>query len=73
MPKPPPAIAGAARSTIIDAASRIATLPAVHRPGKQGTRECVLRKFPYVVIYRATVDSVRIVRVLHQAREYFNR
>lgn len=43
------------------------------RPGKYGTRECILRRFPYTIVYRASGDMIRIVRVLHQAREYFNR
>jgi toxin ParE1/3/4 len=68
-----PALAAAARQAILDAAVRIATLPAIHRPGQRGSRECVLRRFPYIVIYRATAGTVHIVRVLHQAREYFNR
>jgi plasmid stabilization system protein ParE len=68
-----PAVAGIARQTILDAARRIASRAVLHRAGKRGTRECVLRKFPYIVIYRATARSVQIVRVLHQAREYFNR
>lgn len=68
-----PEIAASARQTILDAAVRIATLPVTHRPGQRGTRECVLRRFPHIVIYRATASTVRIVRVLHQAREYFNR
>ena len=31
-----------------------------------------MRKFPYILIYRVYPAKVRIVRVLHQAREYFN-
>lgn len=54
------------------AVANLAVMPVLHRPGKYGTRECVLKRFPYTIIYRATADSVRIVRVLHQAKKYFN-
>jgi len=32
-----------------------------------------MRRFPFIIIYRIDSQAVRIVRVLHQAREYFNR
>jgi len=68
-----PEVAAMARETILAAAERIAADPVIHRPGKRGTRECVLRKFPYIVIYRIKPTGRKIVRVLHQARDYFNR
>jgi plasmid stabilization system protein ParE len=61
-----------ARQAIEEAVRGIAEGVVTHRPGKRGTREYVLDKFPYIIIYRATPSSVRIVRVLHQARGYFN-
>ena len=67
-----PGIARLAREFIQSAAVNIAARPVLHRIGKRGTRECVLRKFPYTLIYRATGAQVRIVRVMHQARRYFN-
>lgn len=54
-------------------ARRIARLNLVYRPGRNGTREAVVARFPYTIIYRIEPAKVRIVRVLHQAREYFNR
>ncbi len=67
-----PSIAAMARETILKAAHRIDTDAVIHREGKRGTRECVLKKFPYIVIYRIDSDSRKIVRVLHQSRDYFN-
>jgi len=67
-----PSIAEAAFLTIDRAFDRLAEGVVTHRPGKRGTRECVLRKFPYIVIYRLYPGKVRVVRVLHQARDYFN-
>lgn len=54
-------------------ARAIAKLNLVYRHGKGDTRECVMRRFPFILIYRIEPGKVRIVRVLHQAREYFNR
>jgi plasmid stabilization system protein ParE len=67
-----PDIADMARDAIVSAALRLVTLPALHRSGKGDTREYVMKRFPYTIIYRTTAESVRIVRVLHQARKYFN-
>ncbi len=67
-----PLISQQAFETIDKAITRIAEGIVTHRPGKRGTRECVLRKFPYIVIYRLYPGKVRIVRVLHQARDYFS-
>lgn len=58
---------------IADRARAIARLDLVYRRGKGDTRECVMRRFPFIIIYRIEPRKVRVVRVLHQAREYFNR
>lgn len=40
------------------------------RPGRQqGTRELVVTRLPYVVVYAVRNDAVWIIRVLHMARE----
>jgi plasmid stabilization system protein ParE len=67
-----PLISRQAFETIDKAIDRIAEGIVTHRPGKRGTRECVLRKFPYIVIYRIYPTKIRVVRVLHQARDYFS-
>lgn len=54
-------------------ATRIAELRLKFRPGENNTRECVLKQFPYTLVYRITDRAVRVVRVLHQRRAYFNR
>lgn len=68
-----PSVARLARDCIKAAADGLVSKPVLHRAGKRGTRELVLKTFPYTVVYRATASTVRIVRVLHQARAYFNR
>ncbi len=66
-------IAEQAIRAILAQARRTADLGLVYRPGRKGTRECAMRRFPFIIIYRIEPGKVRIVRVLHQARSYFNR
>ena len=66
-------IAEQAISTIIAQAGRIARQGLVYRPGPYGTRQAVVSRFPFTIIFRIETRKVRVVRVLHQAREYFNR
>lgn len=65
--------AAMARDAIVRAAVRLAALPATFRNGKHGERQYVMRRFPYTIIYRETGNVIRVVRVLHQARKYFNK
>ncbi len=46
--------------------------PLAYRTGKRGTREYVMQQFPFIIIYRVYPSHIRIIRVLHQARSYFN-
>ena len=66
-------IAEQAVRAILEQARRMAELGLVYRPGRKGTRECVMRRFPFILMYRIEPGKVRIVRVLHNARSYFNR
>lgn len=61
-----------ARETIEATADRLTEAPVTYRPGKRNTHEVPLPRFPYTLIYRVTDESIRIVRVMHQARDYFN-
>jgi len=65
-------IAEQAIRAIIEQANRTARAGLIYRPGPRGTREAVMRRFPFTIIYRIEPNVVRVVRVLHQAREYFN-
>jgi toxin ParE1/3/4 len=43
--------------------------PETGRPGRiEGTRELVISQTPYIVAYRITGETVRILRVLHGAQ-----
>jgi plasmid stabilization system protein ParE len=68
------AVADRAVDAILAQAEKIAALGLMFRPGiREGTRECVMRRFPYTLVYAARGGVVRVVRVLHQRAEYFNR
>ena len=45
-------------------------------PEFDGTaRRCQLRRFPYAVVYQASLDQITVLAVMHQHREpgYWNR
>jgi len=43
--------------------------PLMGRPGRiAATRELVVQRTPYIAVYRATNDTILILRVLHGAR-----
>jgi plasmid stabilization system protein ParE len=59
---------------ILDQAEKIAMLGLIFRPGiHMGTRECVMQRFPYTLVYTASGGAIKIVRVLHQRSAYFNQ
>ena len=67
-------IANRAVDAILTQAEKIAALDLKFRPGiRAGTRECVMTRFPYTLVYLSRAREVKIVRVLHQRSEYFNR
>ncbi|HMA36146.1 MAG TPA: type II toxin-antitoxin system RelE/ParE family toxin [Chloroflexia bacterium] len=54
---------------LIAAVARLADFPHLGRPGRvAGTRELVLTRLPYVVIYSVGRSRLTIVRVLHTAQ-----
>jgi len=58
---------------IQQAAARVLRRPMGYREGKRtGTRECVIRRFPYILVYKVFEGRVFIVRVLHHSVRYFN-
>ena len=51
-------------------AGRLVDHPEMGRPGREaGTRELVVHK-NYILVYDATTDLVRVLRVLHAARQW---
>lgn len=60
------------RAAIAQAARVLQENPLAFRPGRSGTREFVMQRYPFTLVYRVYAGKIRIVRVLHQARDYFN-
>jgi len=64
----------AATSTVLKiqaAVTQLAKFPYMGRTGRvEGTRELVISKTPYFVVYRVKNNEVHILRVLHNARKY---
>jgi len=56
------------------AVTRLATSPALGRPGRAaGTRELVIPRTPYIVPYRVTGAVVQIITILHGAQRWPDR
>ncbi len=65
-----PAAALALDELISEKASRLADHPSLGRPGRvAGTRELIAHQ-NYILIYDITQDLVRVLRVLHAARQW---
>jgi toxin ParE1/3/4 len=68
-----PLVAFEILADIKSATDKIKKNPLAYRTGKRvGTRELVMRRFPYVLVYRILPNRITVLRVLHQARRYFN-
>lgn len=66
-----PDAAGRATKAILDAINGLAQFPLMGRDGvKPGTRERILTRYPYKVIYEINGDVLEIDRVLHTARQW---
>ena len=52
----------------------LARFPLIGRPGREpGTRELVIARTPYIVIYAVSDRSAKIVRVVHSSRQWPER
>jgi toxin ParE1/3/4 len=59
------------QSAIRTAAERLARHPEIGRIGRvEGTRELVVARTPYIVVYRIVGDGVRVFAILHSARRW---
>ncbi len=58
-------------SAIADQAAQLIDFPFSGRTGRvPGTRECVVTGLPYILVYEVSEPTVRILRVLHAARQW---
>jgi toxin ParE1/3/4 len=62
-----------AQSTVIELYGAIRSLklsPLRGRPGREdGTRELVLARLPYVVVYRMKEQAIEVLRIFHGAQD----
>lgn len=66
-----PDAAGRVTKTIMDAIHGLAQFPLMGREGvKPGTRERILTRYPYKVVYEIRGDTVEVDRVLHAAQQW---
>jgi len=50
---------------------RLADYPKLGRPGRvKGTRELVVNRTPFIVVYRIKGEFIQILRVLHGAQQW---
>ena len=58
-------------ATLYKAAEQLENNPTLGHVGRHsGTRELVLSRYPYTLVYRLTTNKIRILAVLHQSRQY---
>lgn len=56
---------------IFQTAEQLAALPGLGRPGRvEGTRELLVSRLPYVLVYSDAGNSVRVLRVLHTRQDW---
>jgi plasmid stabilization system protein ParE len=60
-----PHLAARFASELDDTVRRIRTMPQAMPPAGAGLRRCLLRHFPYSVIYRTSFDPLRVLAVMH--------
>lgn len=54
---------------ILRSLEQLSVFPRIGRKGRaKGTFELVVRKPPYIVVYRVNADSIEIVAIFHLAR-----
>jgi plasmid stabilization system protein ParE len=65
-----PDAAGRVVKAVLDAINGLARFPLIGRQGvKPGTRERILTRYPYKVVYEIRDEIVEVDRVLHVARQ----
>ena len=66
-----PGAAAGVVGTILNAANGLAQFPLLGRRGVvPGTRERVVTRYPYRIIYRVGDRTVEVLRVLHTAQQW---
>ncbi|MDH3504408.1 MAG: type II toxin-antitoxin system RelE/ParE family toxin [Nitrospirota bacterium] len=61
------------RHEVLESLERIKLFPDAYSPISKRTRRCLVCKFPYGILYKATSDEIIVVAVahLHQRPDYW--
>lgn len=66
-----PALAHNVASAVYDAVQSLARFPKKARAGRvAGTRELVVQRYPYVIVYELRSNAVIVLRVLHCSQKW---
>jgi plasmid stabilization system protein ParE len=65
-------VADDAIDAVITQAEKIARLGLVFRKGYRNTRECPIKRFPLLLIYRSEAHAVRMLRVINSRGAFLN-
>ena len=66
-----PSAAQRVAARIVKSVNRLATHPQFGKAGRvDGTRELVIPKFPYTIVYEEDQGDCMVLRVLHQAMQW---
>jgi len=56
---------------VIASVATLMSFPLIGRMGgKSKTRELVLNRYPYTIVYRVSANTIRIVTIVHQSKCY---
>ena len=65
------ALAERVAQAVYDAAHSLSPFPKKGRPGREpDTRELIIQRYPYIVVYELRADAVAILRVLHTSQQW---
>ena len=66
-----PAAATKVIQSVLSASEELIDFPMLGHTGQRtGTRELVLPKYPYTIIYHLTLKKIHIVAVVHQSQQH---
>ena len=66
-----PDAAAQVATRIFDAVRQLEEFPGIGRLGRiAGTRELVIRKTPYLVVYRISSEAVHLLRIFHERQQW---
>lgn len=56
---------------MIEAADQLIDFPMMGRTGRKvGTRELIIPKYPYLMVYRLTAAKIIVIAVAHQSKKH---